>query len=161
MRSRNRKRSKSRSKSKSKERSKSKVRSKTRVRSKKGGRERSSLQGNSPTFYKRLRSLSPGSRVSKKYEGENPRHHSDLFTDENPKGTVHGLKIKNGDLAKESVNKLKNLLKKHKITYAHASQITNTMIQRAQHHYHQTPGIKEGGQVWQTFKRNELSNYKP
>ena len=119
-----------------------------------------SFIGNSPTFYKRLRSLSPTSRVPKKFEGENPAHHSDLFTDENPIGTVHGLKIKNKEEATQSVTKLKQLLKKGKITYAHASQITNTLIQRAKHHYHQTPGMKEGGKVWQSFKSKELSKFK-
>jgi hypothetical protein len=115
--------------------------------------------GNSPTFYRRLRKLSPGKRVSKKFEGENPAHHSDLFTDENPKGTVHGLKFKNKIEAKLSVKKLEQLLKHKKITYAHASQITNTMIQRAKYHAHPTLDIKEGQHVWQDFKIKKLINY--
>jgi hypothetical protein len=158
----NRKRSKSRSKKGGfKGTNGSFSRSKSRKTQKEGRRERSSLLiGNSPTFYKRLRSLSPRSRVPKKFEGENPAHHSDLFTDENPIGTVHGLKIKNKEEATQSVNKLKQLLKQKKITYAHASQITNTLIQRAKHHYHQTSGIKEGGKVWQSFKAKELSKFK-
>jgi len=137
-------------------------RKRSKSRSKKGGFKgtNGSFIGNSPTFYKRLRSLSPRSRVPKKFEGENPAHHSDLFTDENPIGTVHGLKIKNKEEATQSVNKLKQLLKQKKITYAHASQITNTLIQRAKHHYHQTSGIKEGGKVWQSFKAKELSKFK-
>ena len=148
--------------------SRSRKRSKSRSKSKKGGSNKQSLKvathgsfiGNSPTFYKRLRSLSPRSRVPKKFEGENPAHHSDLFTDENPIGTVHGLKIKNKEEANQSVAKLKQLLKKGKITYAHASQITNTLIQRAKHHYHQTPGMKEGGKVWKSFKDNSLPKFK-
>ncbi len=63
---------------------------------KEGSRERSSLHrsksrsrskpiGNSPTFYKRSKSIGKGRRVPKKFEGENPAHHSDLFTDENQK----------------------------------------------------------------------------
>ncbi len=135
---------------------------KSRSKSRKGGFKGTigSFVGNSPTFYRRLRSLSPGRRVPKKFEGENPSHHSDLFTDENPIGTVHGLKIKNKELALESINSLKQLLKKKKITYAHASQITNTMIQRAKYHYHKTPGIKEGGKAWESFKSKELSKFK-
>jgi len=70
-------------------------RSKSRSRSKSKSKSRSRSIGNSPLFYKRLKNIGYGKRVPKKFEGENPSHHSDLFTDENPKGTVHGLKIKN------------------------------------------------------------------
>jgi len=126
-------------------RSKSRNRSKSRSKGKK-------VVGNSSTFYKRLRSLSPGKRVPKKYEGENPAHHSDLFTDETPKGTVHNLRFRNKEDAKESVTRLKKIWKSGKITYAHASQIVNTMIQRAKYHAHSTKDIKEGGKVWSEFK---------
>ncbi len=132
-------------------------------RSKSRSKERSKIKskriGNSPTFYRRLKSLSPSSRVPKKFEGENPAHHSDLFTDENPKGTVHGLRFRNKKEAKSSVNKLEQLLKSKKITYAHASQITNTMIQRAKYHAHPTMDIKEGQQVWQNFKIKKLKQF--
>jgi hypothetical protein len=130
---------------------------------KEGSRERSSLHktiGNSPTFYRRSRSIGHGKRVPKKYEGENPAHHSDLFTDENPIGTVHNLKIKNENEAKKSVQYLKKLLQQNKITYAHASQITNTLIQRAKYHAHQTPDMKQGGKIWEKFKKEQLSKYK-
>jgi hypothetical protein len=150
-----------------KNRSKSRSRSRSRSKSgsKEGSRERSSLHrskpiGNSPTFYKRSKSIGKGRRVPKKFEGENPAHHSDLFTDENPKGTIHNLKIKNESEAKKSVQYLKKLLNQNKVTYAHASQITNTLIQRAKYHAHQTPDMKKGGKVWETFKSNELSKYK-
>ena len=125
-------------------------------RSRRRKRSKTKPVGNSPTFYKRLRSLSRGSRVPKKFEGENPAHHSDLYTDETPKGTVHGMKIKNKEEAKQSVKKLKELLKSNKITYAHFSQIVNTMIQRAKYHYHRTPDMKEGQKVWEEFKKKEL-----
>ena len=123
------------------------------------------MPGNSPLFKRRLNRLKKSRgrstpRVPRKYKGEKPEHHSDLFTDENPKGTVHGLKIKNETKAKESVKQIKLLLKNKKITYAHGSQIVNTLIQRAKYHAHQTPDIKKGGKVWLDFKNKELSKYK-
>jgi len=127
------------------------MRSRSRSKSKSRAKQ---VVGNSPTFYRRLRSLSPKSRVPKKHEGEHPSHHSDLFTDETPKGTVHGLRFRNKADAKESVSRVKKLLKSKKITYAHASQIVNTMIQRAKYHAHPTKDIKEGGNVWSEFKRS-------
>ncbi len=125
------------------------MRSRSKSRSKRSrSKSRPKVIGNSSTFYKRLKSLSPSSRVPKKYEGENPAHHSDLYTDENPKGTVHGLKFRNKTEAKESVSRLHKLVKSGKITYAHFTQIVNTMIQRAKHHAHPTQGIKEGIVLW-------------
>ena len=35
--------------------------------------------------------------------------HSDLYTDENPKGTIHGLGFTDAETARTSVNKIKNL----------------------------------------------------
>ena len=53
--------------------------------------------------------------------------HSDLYTDENPKGTIHGLKFATVDDAKASVAKIKNSGKKH----AHQIQAAIAMEQRA------------------------------
>lgn len=53
--------------------------------------------------------------------------HSDLYTDENPKGTIHGLKFATVDDAKASVSKIKNSGKKH----AHQIQAAIAMEQRA------------------------------
>ena len=41
------------------------------------------------------------------------KKHSDLYTDENPKGTIHGLKFATPADAKASVSKIKNSGKKH------------------------------------------------
>ena len=35
------------------------------------------------------------------------KKHSDLYTDENPKGTIHGLKFASKEDAEKSVNKIK------------------------------------------------------
>ena len=53
--------------------------------------------------------------------------HSDLYTDENPKGTIHGLKFATVDDAKASVAKIKKSGKKH----AHKIQAAIAMEQRA------------------------------
>ena len=53
--------------------------------------------------------------------------HSDLFTDENPKGTIHGLGFKNEDSARKSVAKIKSSGK----THAHKTQAAIAMEQRA------------------------------
>ena len=53
--------------------------------------------------------------------------HSDLYTDENPKGTIHGLKFATVEDAKASVSKIKNSGKKH----AHKIQAAIAMEQRA------------------------------
>jgi len=53
--------------------------------------------------------------------------HSDLYTDENPKGTIQGLGFKDVATAKSSINKIKNSGKKH----AHKIQAAVAMEQRA------------------------------
>jgi hypothetical protein len=53
--------------------------------------------------------------------------HSDLYTDENPKGTIHGLGFKDEKTARESVKKINNSNRKH----AHKIQAAIAMEQRA------------------------------
>ena len=53
--------------------------------------------------------------------------HSDLYTDENPKGTIHGLGFTDGAKARQSVNKIKGSGK----THAHKIQAAIAMSQRA------------------------------
>ena len=53
--------------------------------------------------------------------------HSDLYTDENPKGTIHGLGFTDKKKATQSVNKIKNSGK----THAHKIQAAIAMGQRA------------------------------
>ena len=43
-------------------------------------------------------------RVPKKYEGQDPSEHSDLFTDEDPKNTIKGLGFKDKETAERSIN---------------------------------------------------------
>ena len=63
----------------------------------------------------------------KKGQPANSDKHSDLYTDENPKGTIHGLKFATVDDAKASVAKIKKSGRKH----AHQIQAAIAMEQRA------------------------------
>ena len=122
--------------------------------------------GNSPLFrkrYRRLRSQTNKTpRVPRRYKGEPPQHHSDLFIDENPRGTVHGLRFRNKKEAEDSVRRLKKLHRSGKITYAHLRQIGTTMEQRSRFHAHPSPGIREGHRVWKRWNRSfSKKNYNP
>ena len=55
------------------------------------------------------------------------KKHSDLYTDENPKGTIHGLGFKNVATAKASVSKIRSSSRSH----AHKIQAAVAMEQRA------------------------------
>ena len=63
----------------------------------------------------------------KKGQPANSKKHSDLYTDENPKGTIHGLGFKNVDTAKASVAKIRKSSRSH----AHKIQAAVAMEQRA------------------------------
>ena len=63
----------------------------------------------------------------KKGQPANSKKHSDLYTDENPKGTIHGLGFKDVETAKASVAKIKKSSRSH----AHKIQAAVAMEQRA------------------------------
>ena len=63
----------------------------------------------------------------KKGQPANSKKHSDLYTDENPKGTIHGLGFKDVATAKSSVSKIKKSSRSH----AHKIQAAVAMEQRA------------------------------
>ena len=71
--------------------------------------------------------LKEAKRIPKTKEGQDPDTHSDLYTDEDPKGTIHGLGFTNASRARESVKKIKNSGRKH----AHKIQAAIAMSQRA------------------------------
>ena len=68
--------------------------------------------------------------------------HSDLFTDEDPKGTIHGLGFKTPALAKKSVAKIKGSGK----THAHKTQAAIAMEQRAR-----SMGKTQAANVYRAF----------
>ena len=63
----------------------------------------------------------------KKGQPAGSKKHSDLYTDENPKGTIHNLGFKNPQKARQSVSKIKNSSR----THAHKTQAAIAMEQRA------------------------------
>jgi predicted ATP-dependent serine protease len=67
-------------------------------------------------------------RIPKKSgQPDNSDKHSDLYTDEDPKGTIQGLKFATTQDAKESISKIKNSGRSH----AHKIQAAIAMEQRA------------------------------
>ena len=117
------------------------VRSGMKGRKNKVGRSISALN-----FIKQRNKLMANTNVKSSYpagafkvEENNPRiarksgqpaksdKHSDLYTDEDPKGTIHGLKFTTVQDAKDSVSKIKNSSR----THAHKIQAAVAMEQRA------------------------------
>ena len=86
-------------------------------------------------------------RVPKKYEGQPMDEHSDLYTDEDPKGTIQGLGFKDKTTAEKSIRLIENSGK----THAHKIQAAMAMEQRARFHPHQTTGIKQAQKVYAHF----------
>ena len=72
--------------------------------------------------------MAANSRIPrKKGQPANSKKHSDLYTDENPKGTIHGLGFKDVATAKASVSKIRKSSRSH----AHKIQAAVAMEQRA------------------------------
>ena len=70
------------------------------------------------------------------------KKHSDLYTDENPKGTIHGLKFATVKDAEASVRKIKASGR----THAHMTQAAIAMEQRAR-----AAGKKAAAAVYRKF----------
>ena len=74
-----------------------------------------------------LELLEEEKRVPKTRKNQDPDTHSDLYTDEDPKGTIHGLGFKDVETAEASVRKIKASDR----THAHKIQAAIAMEQRA------------------------------
>ena len=106
--------------------------------------------------------ISEGKRIPrKKGQPAGSKKHSDLYTDENPKGTIHGLKFATVKDAKASVSKIRNSGK----THAHKIQAAVAMEQRAK-----AAGKRSAAGVYRTFinamkkktkKKNETKEAPP
>jgi len=73
-------------------------------------------------------SIDEDARIPKKPgQPDKSDKHSDLYTDEDPKGTIHGLGFKDVQTAKQSVSKIRNSGRSH----AHKIQAAIAMEQRA------------------------------
>ena len=67
----------------------------------------------------------------KKGQPAGSKKHSDLYTDENPKGTIHGLGFKDVATAKASVSKIRNSSRSHAhktVSYTHLTLPTNREV---------------------------------
>ena len=73
-------------------------------------------------------SINEGKRIPrKKGQKRKSKKHSDLYTDEDPKGTIHGLGFKDDATARASVTKIRKSGRSH----AHKIQAAVAMEQRA------------------------------
>ena len=87
----------------------------------------------------------------KKGQRRNSPNHSDLYTDENPKGTIKGLKFSTVKDAEASVNKIKRSGKSH----AHKTQAAIAMEQRAK-----VMGKKSAAAVYRKFINQQKEKTK-
>ena len=87
----------------------------------------------------------------KKGQRRNSPNHSDLYTDENPKGTIKGLKFATVKDAEASVNKIKRSGKSH----AHKTQAAIAMEQRAK-----VMGKKAAAAVYRKFINQQKEKTK-
>ena len=74
-----------------------------------------------------LELLKEEKRIPKTRKNQDPDTHSDLYTDEDPRGTIHGLGFKDVETAEASVRKIKASDR----THAHKIQAAIAMEQRA------------------------------
>ena len=88
--------------------------------------------------------------------------HSDLYTDENPKGTIHGLGFTDRAKATQSINKIKNSGK----THAHKMLAAIAMSQRAKvasqraKYPEKKKDLASAHRAYQTYiNQNKKSNY--
>jgi len=91
----------------------------------------------------------------KKGQKAKSKKHSDLYTDEDPKGTIHGLKFATVEDAEKSVNKIKRSGRSH----AHKVQAAVAMEQRAK-----AAGKKSAAAVYRKYinsvkKIDEVEKY--
>ena len=85
------------------------------------------LDAEAAEFYGKNESTSNPRIPRKPGQPANSKKHSDLYTDENPKGTIHGLGFKDVATAKASVSKIRKSSRSH----AHKIQAAVAMEQRA------------------------------
>ena len=86
------------------------------------------INGKKVTTFRTIKNVDEAPRVPrKKGQHRGSKSHSDLYTDENPKGTIKGLKFATVKDARASVSKIRNSGRSH----AHKIQAAVAMEQRA------------------------------
>lgn len=112
--------------------------------------EESQIQGVTMISFKQFNQIDESERVARKPgQPANSKQHSDLYTDENPKGTITGLKFATADDAKASVSKINNSGRSH----AHKIQAAIAMEQRAK-----VMGKSEAAAVYRKFIDSKKAN---
>ena len=91
--------------------------------------------------------------MPRKYKSQDPKQHSDLYTDENPRGTIKGLGFVDSAKARQSVNKIKNSGKEYGVFFSGKSQARTVSLDkpvrlnRSQEIYNYIKYINKEGQV--------------
>jgi len=114
-----------------------------------------SFRENTKISHSEERILSESSKRIPRKEGQkrNSDKHSDLYTDENPENTIHGLGFKDKETAKESINIIKNIDRTHQ----HKVLASLVMKQRAKVAIERTKdkekksNLKEAFKIWSEF----------
>ena len=91
------------------------------------GRPRGAKQTEIGRTMAMFREFIESKRVPKTRKNQDPDTHSDLYTDEDPRGTIHGLGFKDVETAEASVRKIESSDRSH----AHKIQAAIAMEQRA------------------------------
>lgn len=126
------------------------VRRKRAAQKKGGDAKKGGEQSKGQKAIKVKTEVSEANRIPRKSgQHANSSNHSDLFTDENPKGTIHGLKFATVDDAKKSINKIKGSGRSH----AHKMQAAVAMEQRAK-----SMGKTSAAQVYRSFINSQKKN---
>ena len=91
------------------------------------GRKRGDKQTEIGRTMAMFREFVESKRIPKTRKNQDPDTHSDLYTDEDPRGTIHGLGFKDVETAEASVRKIESSDRSH----AHKIQAAIAMEQRA------------------------------
>ena len=84
----------------------------------------------------------------KKGQHKGSSSHSDLYTDEDPRGTIHGLGFKDAETAKKGISIINKADRKH----AHKVQATLVMQQRAKQAIKTTKDPEKKKNIEQAYK---------
>ncbi len=124
---------------------------KKRERIKRGSGERMRKKGEkgAPTQDAIKRAQEAKERIPrKKGQHRGSSSHSDLYTDEDPRGTIHGLGFKDAETAKKGIA----IINKAKRTHAHKVQATLVMQQRAKQAIKTTKDPEKKANLRDAFK---------
>ena len=126
---------------------------KKRERIKRGSGERMRKKGEkgAPSDAAIKRAQEAKERIArKKGQHRGSSSHSDLYTDEDPRGTIHGLGFKDAETAKKGIQ----IINKADRTHAHKVQATLVMQQRAKEAIKRTKdpekkaNLKSAYEIW-------------